>query len=136
MSGTFEFQVENDKYRDRAIALMQLGQQIERQLLNLYEQSITAITSGLQPEEVQHVMTALDNLDPPRKRAAQVVRAAQRFAMFLKWANLTQEPLQPQGVSISIVGENVVVTVLPPPPPPEEVTPALPVNHPAQTTIE
>lgn len=124
MSGTFEFEVSSDKYRDRAIAIMQLGQQIERQLVSLYEQSITAITSGLQPEEVQHVMTALDNLDPPRKRAAQVVQAAQRFAMFLKWSHLTEEPMTPQGVAISVVGENVVVTVLPPPPPPMPQTAA------------
>lgn len=122
MSGTFEFQVSNDKYRDRAIAIMQLGQQIETQLVSLYEQSITAITSGLQPEEVQHVMTALDNLDPPRKRAAEVVRAAQRFAMFLMSSQLIQSPLQPSGVSISIVGEDVIVTVLPPPAGEENIT--------------
>ena len=136
MSGTFEFQVQSDKYRERAIAIMQLGQQIERQLVALYEQSITAISSGLEPNEVQYVMAALDNLEPPRKRAAQVVQAAQRFAMFLKWSHITQEPMTPQGVEISVVGENVVVTVLPPPPPPEEITPELTVNHPAQTTVE
>ena len=136
MSGTFEFQVQSDKYRERAIAVMQLGQQIERQLVSLYEQSITAISSGLEPNEVQHVMTALDNLDPPRKRAAQVVQAAQRFAAFLRWSHLTEEPMTPHGVAISVVGEDVVVTVLPPPPAPEEITPELPVNHPAQTTVE
>lgn len=124
MSGTFEFQAQPDKYRERAVAIMQLGQQIERQLVSLYEQSITAISSGLEPNEVQHVMTALDNLEPPRKRAAQVVKAAQRFASFLVWSQLTESPMKPPGVEITIVGEDVVVTVLPPPPPVEE-TPAI-----------
>lgn len=124
MSGTFDFQTQPDKYRERAIAIMQLGQQIEIQLVSLYEQSITAISSGLEPDEIQHVMTALDNLEPPRKRAAQVVKAAQRFASFLIWSQLTEHPLKPPGVDITIVGEDVVVTVLPPPPPVEE-TPAI-----------
>lgn len=122
MSGTFEFQTQPDKYRERAIAIMQLGQQIERQLVSLYEQSITAISSGLEPDEIQHVMAALDNLEPPRKRAAQVVKAAQRFASFLVWSQLTESPLKPPGVDIAIVGEDVIVTVLPPPPPPVEET--------------
>lgn len=122
MSGTFEFQTQPDKYRERAIAIMQLGQQIERQLVILYEQSITAISSGLEPDEIQHVMAALDNLEPPRKRAAQVVKAAQRFAQFLVLSQLTEHPLRPPGVEITIVGEDVVVTVLPPPPPPAEET--------------
>lgn len=122
MSGTFDFQTQPDKYRERAIAIMQLGQQIEKQLVSLYEQSITAISSGLEPDEVQHVMTALDNLEPPKKRAAQVVKAAQRFAQFLVWSQLTEHPLKPPGVEITIVGEDVVVTVLPPPPPLVEET--------------
>jgi len=124
VSGTFEFETQPDKYRERAVAIMQLGQQIERQLVSLYEQSITAISSGLEPDEIQHVMTALDTLDPPRKRAAQVVRAAQRFAYFLVWAQLTSSPMKPPGVDITVVGEDVQVTVLPPPPPVEE-TPAI-----------
>lgn len=122
MSGTFEFQAQPDKYHERAIAIMQLGQQIERQLVSLYEQSITAISSGLEPDEIQHVMAALDNLEPPKKRAAQVVKAAQRFAYFLVWSQLVEHPLKPPGVDIAIVGEDVIVTVLPPPPPPVEET--------------
>lgn len=128
MSGTFEFQAQPDKYRERAIAIMQLGQQIERQLVSLYEQSITAISSGLEPDEIQHVMAALDNLEPPRKRAAQVVKAAQRFASFLVWSQLTEHPLKPPGVDIAIVGEDVIVTVLPPPPPVEETSAIAPLE--------
>jgi len=123
LSGTFEFQTQPDKYRERAIAIMQLGQQIERQLVSLYEQSITAISSGFEPEEVHLIMQALDNLDPPRKRAAKVVQAAQRFASFLVWSQLVESPLKPPGVDIAIVGEDVIVTVLPPPP--VEETPAI-----------
>ena len=124
MSGTFEFQTQSDKYRERAVAIMQLGQQIERQLVSLYEQSITAISSGLEPDEIQYVMTALDSLEPPRKRAAQVVRAAQRFASFLVWSQLVEgSPMKPPGVEITVVGEDVQVTVLPPPP--VEETPAI-----------
>ena len=113
MSGTFEFQAQSDKYHERAIAIMQLGQQIERQLVSLYEQSITAISSGFEPEEVHLIMQALDNLDPPRKRAAKVVTAAQRFASFLVWSQLVESPMKPPGVEITVVGEDVVVTVLP-----------------------
>lgn len=125
MSGTFDFQAQPDKYRERAIAIMQLGQQIERQLVSLYEQSITAISSGFEPGEVHLIMQALDNLDPPKKRAAKVVQAAQRFASFLVWSQLVESPMKPPGVEITVVGEDVTVTVLPSPPVEETSVPTL-----------
>jgi len=128
VSGTFDFQTQPDKYRERAIAIMQLGQQIERQLVFLYEQSITAISSGFEPEEVNLIMQALDNLDPPRKRAAKVVQAAQRFAYFLVWSQFVESPMKPPGVKNTVVGEDVQVTVLPPPPPPVDGAEPAPVQ--------
>jgi len=86
----------------------------------------------------QFMQSIVDSM--PQNTALLLLQMGARFVT--TYGNGIPEYFRSPAWKYSIVGGNIVIgELLPiwriaPPPPPEEVTPALPVNHPAQTTIE
>ena len=126
--------------RNIVMRFNQAEQNVGREYIATYEQTWGVSELGKGSIHTQQQMQDIIN-NMPQRTALLLLQSGQRFVQ--TYGDGLSEQYRRPAWEYSIVSGVVVVGELlpvwrfvPPPPAPEEMTPELPVNHPAQTTVE